>query len=424
MKLILPLQTKMAPVHPFATQSVTSQQANLLGKEAFPFLRVAFDTSTSQLLLSATHQPSQTEVHSIPCRPELLGSIGLWWAVLTERLPQLDRALLNEKVGNYLWLTYSETVNALIEFAADATDAQKTDCLQEAANALNDVGPNYIIRNKSFEELCLIIAGENEVSPKLMRLKLLWWLSNWIASLKAKRLALSSFELKRTGDNKNSPEESCLSKSQWEAEMRKQHTDTRISTSEILTRIADVRRRKQTIGDTQAEPLFMRILRKAAATSTQDMYERLDLLLNVPHDRVKDVAASLLHIITAQAADAKSKEVLSRATTPEVLLVAMQTAWNNATMEKRKGMAEDLKLLLDFINEEFATSKTQETRQTVAREIAALRLPAEGDTIAWTRLATAIAQTDECPTELISTVLAVQNTLEFRQVCTLHYDLT
>lgn len=406
----------MAPAHPFAAQSVSLQQQNLLGKEAFPFLRVAYDSTHSQLLLSATHQPSQTEVHTIASRPELLSSIGLWWAVFTERLPQLDRALLNDKVDQFIWSTYAETINVLIEHAAHASEVQKTDFLQDAANAINDAGPNFILRNKSFEELCLILAGEAEVTPKLHRLKLLWWLAHWAATKKGKRLALSSLEQKKTGEHKHAPEESTLTKAQWEAEVRRQTTEGRIATENILSRIADKRRTDDAVGDPNSEPLFMRILRKAAATSTQDIYERLELLLTVPMERVRDVSASLLHIVTSQAADAKSKEVLSRATTPEILLVAMQSAWTNASQEKRKGMTEDLKLLLDFINEEYATSRTNETRQQVAKELAALRLPAEGDTLAWSRLATAIAKTDECPSDLISTVLSMQNVRDFRQV--------
>lgn len=403
----------MAPA--FAALSALQQQLQLRGREAFPYTRIGWDAPNNTVLLTAKHIESNIEVANIPARPDLTSSIGLWWCVLVERLPQVDRTILIEKIDAVSWRTYSELISEIIEFAATASNNQKSEMLQSICTELEDTGAARELRTKSFEELMLVASGDNEVSPKLARLKILWWFAKWDARRRGKELGPATLNYTQA----KTPEESEMSKQQWEAEIRRQQSDRRLNFPNILERIQEKRRENQGNPEAEQNPAWFELLKNRAGPENANIYSRLNALAAVPQEDLKRVSAAILTICANNTVDSRSREIIAKATSAEVLASTVRSAWSTSSIEKQNAMTSHFEKLLNHLDEQYATSQLKDQKQEIAMQIAQLTLPPIGDKAAWANISTCIAQSNDCPTEVLDEVVNMRSPQEFLKAMSL-----
>ena len=172
----------------FRALSPADRVAAITPRDSFPCTGAAWNPLARELLLTLHHHPSGVLCAGCPADDAFLGSVCLMWAAATDSLAHLDMESLRNHAGQMSWLTYGMAIDALVAFHAQATPAQMTDLHSEASLFTARYG-DHTLRTLSQDEFLMVLSGEHDLKPPVMRLPVIYWLLSWAAKQAGSALA-------------------------------------------------------------------------------------------------------------------------------------------------------------------------------------------------------------------------------------------
>lgn len=115
------------------------------------------------------------DIKSIPmdgAPSALLGSVALWWAVLTKKLVSLDVDALQRHAPQYAWVTYTNAMSELIQLTATTITESKQEWLHEAQHHVTRYG-DQPLADLTFDAAFDMVAGLAACKPLTFRVPLL-----------------------------------------------------------------------------------------------------------------------------------------------------------------------------------------------------------------------------------------------------------
>ena len=172
----------------FRALSPADRLAAVTPRGSFPCTGAAWNPLACELLLTLHHHPSGGLYAGRLADDAFLGSVCLIWAAATDSPAHLDMESLRNHAGNKSWLTYNMAIDTQVAFHAQATPAQLTD-LHSEASLFTARNGDQSLRMLSQDEFLMVLSGEHDLKPPVMRLPVIYWLLSWAAKQTGSALA-------------------------------------------------------------------------------------------------------------------------------------------------------------------------------------------------------------------------------------------
>ena len=356
----------------FRALSPADRVAAITPRDSFPCTGAAWNPLARELLLTLHHHPSGVLCAGCPADDAFLGSVCLMWAAATDSLAHLDMESLRNHAGQTSWLTYSMAIDALVAFHAQATPSQMTDLHSEASLFTAHYG-DQTLRTLSQDEFLMVLSGEHDLKPPVMRLPVIYWLLSWAA--KQAGSALACPDLLPTDPPTPLPTNSVLTSAQWVKELRAHGPDGdgKLCHPGLLMRLyaSKERRRKETADDTSDDPWLLQ-LRALSSADSADFLTRLDSLASVPENKAEEHAQPLLTLARAHQLGSKAYGNINGVRTTAALVGVAKSLWLTCPAYRQPMLRADLARYVEIVEERYENDNLQDLKTKSLEEIVRL----------------------------------------------------
>ena len=284
------------------------------------------------------------------------------WAAATDSLAHLDMESLRNHAGQTSWVTYGMAINALVAFHAQATPAQMTDLHSEASLFTARYG-DETLRTLSQDEFVMVLSGEHDLKPPVMRLPVIYWLLSWAA--KQAGSALACPDLLPTDPPTPLPTNSVLTSAQWVKELRAHGPDGdgKLCHPGLFMRLyaSKKRWRKKTADDTSDDPWLLQ-LRALSSADSADFLTRLDSFASVPENKAEEHAQPLLTIARAHQLGSKAYGNINGVRTTAALVHVAKSLWLTCPAYRQPMLRADVARYVEIVEERYENNNLQDLK--------------------------------------------------------------
>ena len=303
------------------------------------------------MLLTLHHHPSGGLCAGCPADDAFLGSVCLMWAAATDSLAHLDMESLRNHAGQTSWLTYGMAIDTLVAFHAQATPAQMTDLHSEASLFTARYG-DQTLRTLSQDEFLMVLSGEHDLKPLVMRLPVIYWLLR--SAAKQAGSALACPDLLPTDPPTPLPTNSVLTSAQWVKELRAHGPDgdgKRCHPGLLMRLYASKERwRKETADDTSDDPWLLQ-LRALSSADSAYFLNRLDSLASVPESKAEEHAQPLLTLARAHQLGSKAYGNINGVRTTAALVGVAKSLWLTCPAYRQPMLRAELARYVEIVQD-------------------------------------------------------------------------
>ena len=387
-------------------------------------LRVTWDPQHKQLLGDVRHHATKVDVNLIrlEANPLLIGP-QLWWYVLTAGYStNLELEALQEHDARHQWLPYHELMAQFLKWAAQAGPEDRRAFLHGCRSHLSEFGDGPVAA-LDFNGMVSLLAGTEKVTPKLLRVAALHWLSSWQAGRNGKTLAYANLlKFEKEGDKVGwafgpAP----LSCREWQAELGKHEASGALCTPDARTRLTALSLVPDDKGanpPSATSPAWKRLLRSGAVMEDADMLKQLDALRTLPETTAPVVAAALSALITDGGFDLGTRVAvqLSQAKTSAELFLAANSAWSASCASQRLRLRVQLTEFIKEVMTAYGPAIDASTITATLSHLAPIIVSAQqrGFT-AWSTAAAAISRSESLPASILTPMAAAIDVDSFRR---------
>ena len=399
----------------FRALSPADRVAAITPRDSFPCTGAAWNPLARELLLTLHHHPSGVLCAGCPADDAFLGSVCLMWAAATDSLAHLDMESLRNHAGQTSWLTYGMAIDALVAFHAQATPAQMTDLHSEASLFTARYG-DQTLRTLSQDEFLMVLSGEHDLKPPVMRLPVIYWLLSWAA--KQAGSALACPDLLPTEPPTPLPTNSVLTTAQWVKELRAHGPDGdgKLCHPGLLMRLyaSKERWRKETADDTSDDPWLLQ-LRALSSADSADFLTRLDSLASVPENKAEEHAQPLLTLARAHQLGSKAYGNINGVRTTAALVGVAKSLWLTCPAYRQPMLRADLARYVGIVEERYENNNLQDLKTKSLEEIVRLIEQPGSQTLPYGDVARNLAMHDAVSDRASQSLLVVSTEDTFRQ---------
>ena len=336
------------------------------------------------------------------------------WAAATDSLAHLDMESLRNHAGQTSWLTYGMAIDALVAFHAQATPAQMTDLHSEASLFTARYG-DQTLRTLSQDEFLMVLSGEHDLKPPVMRLPVIYWLLSWAA--KQAGSALACPDLLPTDPPTPLPTNSVLTSAQWVKELRAHGPDGdgKLCHPGLLMRLYASKERwlKETADDTSDDPWLLQ-LRALSSADSADFLTRLDSLASVPENKAEEHAQPLLTLARAHQLGSKAYGNINGVRTTAALVGVAKSLWLTCPAYRQPMLRADLARYVEIIEERYENNNLQDLKTKSLEEIVRLIEQPGSQTLPYGDVARRLAMHDAVSDRASQSLLVVSTEDTFR----------
>ena len=399
----------------FRALSPADRVAAITPRDSFPCTGAAWNPLAHELLLTLHHHPSGVLCAGCPADDAFLGSVCLMWAAATDSLAHLDMESLRNHAGQTSWLTYGMAIDAPVAFHAQATPAQMTDLHSEASLFTARYG-DQTLRTLSQDEFLMVLSGEHDLKPPVMRLPVIYWLLSWAA--KQAGSALACPDLLPTDPPTPLPTNSVLTSAQWVKELRAHGPDGdgKLCHPGLLMRLytSKERWRKETADDTSDDPWLLQ-LRALSSADSADFLTRLDSLASVPENKAEEHAQPLLTLARAHQLGSKAYGNINGVRTTAPLVGVAESLWLTCPAYRQPMLREDLARYVEIVEERYENNNLQDLKTKSLEEIVRLIERPGSQALPYGDVARRLAMHDAVSDRASQSLLVVSTEDTFRQ---------
>ena len=265
---------------------------------------------------------------SLEANPLLIGP-QLWWYVMTAGyITNMELEALQEHDARHQWLPYRQLMAQLLKWAAQAGPEDRRAFLRGCRSHLSEFGDGPVAA-LDFNGMVSLLAGTEKVTPKLLRVAALHWLSSWQAGRNGQTLAYANLlKFAKEGDKVGwafgpAP----LSCREWQAELGKHETSGALCTLDARTRptsLSLVPEDKGANASSATSPAWKRLLDSGGVMEDADVLKHLDALRTLPETTAPVMAAGMFALITKWGFDLGTRVAVQSAE----LSLAANSAWS------------------------------------------------------------------------------------------------
>ena len=399
----------------FRALSPADRVAAITPRDSFPCTGAAWNPLAHELLLTLHHHPSGVLCAGCPADDAFLGSVCLMWAAATDSLAHLDMESLRNHTGQTSWLTYSMAIDALVAFHAQATPSQMTDLHSEALLFAAHYG-DQTLRTLSQDEFLMVLSGEHDLKPPVMRLPVIYWLLGWAA--KQAGSALACPDLLPTDPPTPLPTNSVLTSAQWVKELRAHGPDGdgKLCHPGLLMRLyaSKERWRKESADDTSDDPWLLQ-LRALSSADSADFLTGLDSLASVPENKAEEHAQPLLPLARAHQLGSKAYGNINRVRTTAALVGVAKSLWLTCPAYRQPMLRADLARYVEIVEERYENNNLQDLKTKTLEEIVRLIEQPGSQALPFGDVARRLAMHDAVSDLASQSLLVVSSEDTFRQ---------
>ena len=352
----------------FCALSPADRVAAITPRDSFPCTGAAWNPLACELLLTLHHHPSGVLCAGCLADDAFLGSVCLMWAAATDSLAHLDMESLRNHAGQTSWLTYGMAIDALVAFHAQATLAQMTDLHSEASLFTARYG-DQTLRTLSQDEFPMVLSGEHDLKPPVMRLPVIYWLLSWAAK---QAVSLACPDHLPTDPPTPLPANSVLTSAQWVKELRAHGPDGdgKLCHPGLLMQpyASKERWRKETADDTSNDPWLLQ-LRALSSADSADFLTRLDSLASVPENTAEEHAQPLLTLARAHQLGSKAYGNINGVQTTAALVGVAKSLWLTCPAYRQPMLRADLARYVEIVEERYENNNLQDLKTKSLEEI-------------------------------------------------------
>jgi hypothetical protein len=401
----------------FAGLSLPSQRLAIDPADMWPVSAVGWNPVDRSLSLTATQHLARVTVTVIPGTPEALSSIALWWAATTSSLPVLDHKSLRDHTPGLHWAPFREDFRSFATWAASASSTRRTAAHLEAcsyASAFDDSS----LRTQSFDEFMAALAWEADVKPKIIRISLLHWLSQWGATHAGVAMPSPKPTL-REDSSHPCIEQAPVPAARWYSALGA-HDAARGNGALVATDILAEFRAAPPTGPVAPPlappaPQAWRSLLVASSAGPADAAADLGRLSAVPDAACPQVALALTALARTHPVPARTLPVLAHVVDSATLRAAAKAIYAACPAPAQPKLHEELLEMIVQIEQHYGPSTSSGTLATFFSAAAPILVTlATLETTNWQDLALRVLTMDGIPPSSLAVFAAVTNEETFR----------